>query len=545
MAFERVLRDWLDERTLAVSPDLLVVDKPPHLPVHGGDVALGEDLVGRLAAWLGAQGEPAHLGVHQRLDRGASGVLFFTRSSRHDAEVARAFAEHTVERVYVAAVRGGSLPDAGELVHHLEVEKGRPTRVVERGGRLARASFRVVVRRHERALVELRPATGRTHQLRVQLAAVGAPIAGDALYGGAPAVRLMLHATTLGVLGRRFSSPAPSALRAWVEGRDEQLGPPAELAQALVDAAWLRAPLARVTDAYRLVNGAADGLPGVVVDRYGDHAVLALGSEEALARETDLVAGVSGIGAQSVHVKRHVRADLRRVDLAAVAPHGAVAGTAPAGPVIVTERGLRLSVRLDAGLSTGLFVDQRENRALVRSLAAGGRVLNLFAYTGSFTVAAAAGGARATTSVDLARAALDRARENLGLNGLDGPAHALVPADVIGWLRRARTRGARFDLIVLDPPSFGSARGRAGFVVARDFVPVAAAALVLLEAGGRLLAVTNHRKTSPARLRRMLHEAARAAGREVTALKDLPSGLDCPPLPDGPSPSKSALVTVR
>ncbi len=545
MAFERVLRDWLDERTLAKEPDLLVVDKPARLPVHGGDVALGEDLVGRLTAWLRASGEPTYLGVHQRLDRAASGVILFTRSSRHNAEVARAFAEHTVERVYVAAVSGRPLPDTGELVHRLAVEKGRPTRVVDRGARLARARYRVLARREDRALVELRPATGRTHQLRAQLAAAGAPIAGDVLYGGAPATRLMLHATTLGVLGRRFVSPAPPALGAWLDGRDGELGATAELARALAEAAWLRAPLARVTDAYRLVNGAGDGLPGIVVDRYGDHAVLALEGDAALAREAELVAGVRGLDAASVHGRRHVRADLRRVDVGALAPRGAAAGVGPAGPLIVNERGLRLAVRLDGGLSTGLFVDQRENRALVRRLAAGGRFLNLFAYTGSFTVAAAAGGARATVSVDVSRAALTRARENLVINGLDGPAHALVKDDVVVWLRRARRREERFDLIVLDPPSFGSARGRAGFTVSRDLVPVAAAALALLAPGGRLLAVTNHRRTSPERLRRALHEAARAAGREVTALRDLPSGLDCPPGPEGPSPSKSALVTVR
>lgn len=545
MAFERVLRDWLDERTLAKEPDLLVVDKPARLPVHGGDVTLGEDLVGRLAAWLRGLGEPTYLGVHQRLDRGASGVLLFTRSSRHNAEVGRAFAEHTVERVYVAAVSGRTLPDAGELVHRLAVTKGRPTRVVEHGARLARARYRVLARCQDRALVELRPATGRTHQLRAQLAAAGAPIAGDVLYGGVPATRLMLHAKTLGVLGRRFDSPAPPALGAWLDGRDGELGSAAELAQALAEAAWLRAPLARVTDAYRLVNGAGDGLPGIVVDRYGDHAVLALEGDAALAREPELVAGVSGLDAGSVHVRRHLRADLRRVDVGALAPRGAAAGAAPVAPLVVTERGLRLVVRLDGGLSTGLFVDQRENRALVRSLAAGGRFLNLFAYTGSFTLAAAAGGARATTSVDVSRAALARARENLALNGLDGPAHALVKDDVVAWLRRARRREERFDLIVLDPPSFGSARGRAGFTVSRDLVPVAAAALALLAPGGRLLAVTNHRRTSPERLRRALHEAARAAGREVAALKDLPSGFDCPPGPDGPSPSKSALVTVR
>ncbi|HOU93273.1 MAG TPA: pseudouridine synthase, partial [Polyangiaceae bacterium] len=191
-----MLRDWLDERTLAKEPDLLVVDKPARLPVHGGDVTLGEDLVGRLAAWLRGLGEPTYLGVHQRLDRGASGVLLFTRSSRHNAEVARAFAEHTVERVYVAAVSGRTLPDAGELVHRLAVTKGRPTRVVEHGARLARARYRVLARRQDRG-------AGRGGEVG---AAVHARIAKDrvtahAEAGGKPrAVDRRLHQRTPGAV---------------------------------------------------------------------------------------------------------------------------------------------------------------------------------------------------------------------------------------------------------------------------------------------------------------------------------------------------------
>lgn len=543
-AFSAVLGPWLDGHTLVDEADLLVVDKPSGLVVHGGDVALGEDLVGRLGAWLRARGEDDYLGVHQRLDRGASGVLLFTRSTRYNAAVGRAFAEHTLDRRYLAAVQGRTLPDAGELTHRLRCEPGEPTRVVSQGGQLARASYRVQMRRGERALVELRPATGRTHQLRVQLAAVGAPIAGDRLYGGPPAWRLLLHATALAVLGRRFEVGVPDALMAWLEGREEALPRPAALARGLRDAAWQRAPMAALGDAFRLVNGLGDGLPGVVVDRFGDHAVLALGSDEALAREAELITVVRGLGAASVHVKRHLRADLRRVDAQRLAPPTAADGAPPAGAVIVTEAGLRFAVRLDAGLSTGLFLDQRNNRALVRRLAPGLRVLNLFAYTGSFTVAAAAGGAAATVSVDMSRTALERARENLALNGCEGSAHRLLRSDAVVWLRRARSRGERFELIVLDPPSFGSARGRAGFAIDQDLHAVATDALALLTSGGRLLAVTNHRQTSLVALRRLLRSAAAAAGRSVRQLKDCPSGLDCPPHPTGPSPSKSVLITV-
>jgi 23S rRNA (cytosine1962-C5)-methyltransferase len=210
----------------------------------------------------------------------------------------------------------------------------------------------------------------------------------------------------------------------------------------------------------------------------------------------------------------------------------------------VSEGELKFSVRLGDGLQTGLFVDQRNNRARVRELAPGGRMLNLFSYTCSFSVAAALGGA-ATVSVDLSARALARGRENFALNGLDATRHAFDKDDALEWLARARRRGRRFDLVVLDPPSFGMRGRHKTFSVAHDYGRAARDAFRLLAPGGRLLAVTNHRKTSLGELRRIVRDAAASAGRELAQLKDLPSGVDCPDAPDGPAPSKSVLATVR
>jgi 23S rRNA (cytosine1962-C5)-methyltransferase len=198
---------------------------------------------------------------------------------------------------------------------------------------------------------------------------------------------------------------------------------------------------------------------------------------------------------------------------------------------------------LSDGLSTGLFVDQRENRAWLRRSAAGARVLNLFCYTGSFTAAAALGGAAETVSVDLSRRALDGVRRNLELNGVAGPQHHLVKEDVLRWLERARRRGEQFDCVVLDPPTFGT-RARGAFTVAKDYRRVAADAMALLDPGGRMLAVTNHRKTSLAAFRKLLHGAAADAGRAFR-LRDVPSPWDCPDGPDGPLPSKAVLILPK
>ncbi|MEQ8233473.1 MAG: class I SAM-dependent methyltransferase [Gammaproteobacteria bacterium] len=157
-------------------------------------------------------------------------------------------------------------------------------------------------------------------------------------------------------------------------------------------------------------------------------------------------------------------------------------------PFVVTERGLRFEVNLAAYLDTGLFLDHRETRAMVRAEAAGKRLLNLFAYTGSFTVYAAAGGAASTLTVDMSQTYQDWTWRNLVLNGLDDRArHRLLRADVTAWLEGARNEATRYDLVVLDPPSFSnSKRMRGSFDVQRDQVELVSAAAGLLAPGGRL-----------------------------------------------------------
>ena len=160
---------------------------------------------------------------------------------------------------------------------------------------------------------------------------------------------------------------------------------------------------------------------------------------------------------------------------------------------IVLERGLRFEVNLTDYLDTGLFLDHRETRRLVGEQSTGRRVLNLFAYTGSFTVYAAAGGAAQTVTVDLSHTYQSWCHRNLALNGLDDDErHSLIQADVLSWLAAARTRREQFDLIVLDPPSFSnSKRMRSSFDVQRDQGDLIARTVALLRPGGTLYFSTN------------------------------------------------------
>ncbi|HXK18070.1 MAG TPA: class I SAM-dependent methyltransferase [Polyangiaceae bacterium] len=528
------------ERILARRDGILVVDKPPGLVVHGGDEKLGGDLVTRLSALLKADGHDGYLGVHSRLDLGTSGVLPFTTERDVNARVAAEIEAGRSERVYVAAVslgRRARLTGSGTLEHRLESDKRR-ARVVTTGGDFALAHYRVLSEQGGRALVELRPETGRMHQLRVQLTACDAAIAGDELYGGAAAWRLLLHCRSRSVLGERFEAAVPDELLRWVQ-TGSSFASLAAFRPRLLDAAVRRAPLCESGDVFRVVNDQGDGLPGITLDRYGDFAVLALSSAEAEEQALQIGQCLLEHGVRGVYVKRRERRDLRRAEAPELAPATPLTGEPAPVPLGVREGALTILTELGDGLSTGLFIDQRDNRLRVRELSRDKQVLNLFSYTCSFSVAAALGGASRVTSVDLSGRALERGKANFTANGLAAQRHEFVQSDAVRFVRGAVKHGRRFDVIVLDPPSFATV-GRATFRFERDITGLMADCLRLLGPEGTLFCVTNHKKTSLAQFRRCLQNAATEARRELK-IKDLPSGLDCPEALDGPHPSKSLL----
>jgi 23S rRNA (cytosine1962-C5)-methyltransferase len=245
---------------------------------------------------------------------------------------------------------------------------------------------------------------------------------------------------------------------------------------------------------------------------------------------------------RGVYVKRRERRDLRRAEAPELAPATPLAGEAAPVPLVVRERALQVACELGDGLSTGLFIDQRDNRARLRDASAQKQVLNLFSYTCSFSVAAALGGALKVTSVYLSGRALERGRRNFEVNGLDPAQHEFVQADAVRFVRGAVKHGRRFDAIVLDPPSFATV-GKATFRFERDIAGLMADCLKLLGPGGKLLCVTNHKKTTFAQFRRLLAQAGEQARREIR-IRDLPSARDCPDALDGPHPSKSLLAEV-
>ena len=253
------------------------------------------------------------------------------------------------------------------------------------------------------------------------------------------------------------------------------------------------------TDVWRLLDGAGDGqaFDGLFIDDFAGRWLVST----SLPGQTPpdwLRALPAAAAPRSVYWKRlDARGEHQQ-------PPAWWAGEAIAGPFIVREGGLAYRVDFQSGYSQGVFLDQRGNRAALRArLRPGMTVLNCFAYTCAFSVAAAAAGAR-TVSVDLSRASLDWGKENFRLNGLDpdGGEHEFRAGDVFEALDHRAKRGARFDAVVLDPPTFSRDRQGKVFRAEDDFGRLAASAARVLAPGGAMLCSSNARRLTEDGFRR-------------------------------------------
>jgi 23S rRNA (cytosine1962-C5)-methyltransferase len=313
-------------------------------------------------------------------------------------------------------------------------------------------------------------------------------------------------------------------------------------AGALVDArldAALAARRATIqqtdTDAFRWVHGEADRLPGLHADRYG--AAVSVRYDGAGARafyvnRLDLPSRLREAGARAgLNVKTVVERRARGAAAAEVAT--AVVGTLPGGEIEIREHGLRFGVDLGKGQKGGLFLDQRENRALVRTLAAGRRVLNLFAYTGGFSIHAAAGGATATTTVDVSAPAIDAARRNFARNELPLEKARFVAGDAFEFLAKAAAAGEAFDLVISDPPSFAPNRRTlaAGLGAYRRLHRLCAA---VTAPGGIFCAASCSSHVDAATFLATVHEGVADAGRRFTLRELRGAGPDHPVVPQFP-----------
>lgn len=274
----------------------------------------------------------------------------------------------------------------------------------------------------------------------------------------------------------------------------------------------LRRELVRDTTGFRVVHGESDGLPGVVADLYDRFAVLKLYSA-GLTPHRGLVVealrqalGEAGAPLAGVYGRDEIPHD---EEDEGAAPQGRVLwGEEPPERIRIDEHGMKLLVDVRRGQKTGTFLDQRENRLLVRTLARGRpEALNCFSYTGGFSVAAALGGASHVVSVDVDRDALALARDNFRENGLDPADHAFAAEDAFELLARYKREGRRFDLVVCDPPAFAKSQKAVEGALA-GYASLNRAALAVLAPGGLLVTASCSARVSADQFYDAVREAA-------------------------------------
>jgi 23S rRNA (cytosine1962-C5)-methyltransferase len=283
------------------------------------------------------------------------------------------------------------------------------------------------------------------------------------------------------------------------------------------------------TNAFRVFNGAADGIDGLVIEKLGDVLIAQLHEGRLRLGEAevrDLCAQAQRrLGARAVYRKSFARdrpssqPGIRKLHWDPTPWLGQPVDA----ELPVLENSVSFLVHPYDGYSVGLFLEHRENRQRVRVLAAGRTVLNAFAYTCAFSVAAALGDAATTISVDLSKKHLEWGKRNFTANKLDLSLHRFICSDIFDYYRRAKRQRRRFDLIILDPPTFArSKRVRQIFVLAKDLERLVLEAMELLSPEGYLLLATNHRRTSRRRLEQAVAVAAGARRFQIIARPRLP-----------------------
>lgn len=528
--------------------DLLVVAKPHGWNTHAPAPHSGEGLYD----WLRDR-EPrwASLSILHRLDRDTSGLLVFGKGDRANRSLAAQFAGRAVGKVYRlrtdAAPRPRrsdalveSLPHGGWRVTSWLAKAGEHQASRPRGphGAEAITEFQTVGAGEWIA----RPQTGRTHQIRVHAAALGMPIVGDPLYGGSPAPRLFLHAEQLGFVhpldGRRMEFVQPAAFDARLPGT-------AALARAMFGEGE--------TNAHRCWHGAAHGHAGWHVDRVGDWLLVAGEGMEPPGEVAGAWPSEEGQPA-GIYLKSW-RRDVRQATREEACP-ALISGAAAPPRFDVRENGVRYGLSMEEGYSAGLFLDQRDNRR--RLLAghvghafpwlegglAGRAVLNAFAYTGGFGVCAAMAGARVTT-LDLSRKYLEWARDNFRRNSLAPGEHDFVFGDCFDWMGRFARRGRRFDVVLVDPPTFSRSKDRGDFRAEKDYARLAGLAARLVAPGGVLFCSTNAARLAPEDFLGMLRAGVASAGRAVRSLHYAPQPPDFPVARDEPAYLKTAWLRME
>lgn len=544
----------------------LVVDKPAGIDVGGlpekgvtGLVELLSDLHPRESPLSPSKGEGRGeaqgnrpLFVINRLSRYESGVLILGKDAESAAFVRNGLKAMRVQQEYLAVVigrmtdrqivfdggKGATRGRSREQVKSLRTRAGVAGRSAAAKPSAAPVpnaptTLTRLQQSERRALLRVRTSVPNTHALRAMLRSVRLRLLGDNVHDASTrpqqneSTRLHLAKVTFHhpALKTRITiaSPPPDSFAAVLGGGVDIERP-------------LRAALTRRiaclkdadTDCFRLISGGSEDLTGLNAEKYGDLILLQL--LDARADDRELLMRVvrwyrSLFEVWAVYAKPFVKERTRLDETTArrIASPKPLWGDPVPPQIEVRERGLRFAIRPYEGFNVGLFLDHRHNRARVREMASGADVLNLFAYTCGFSVAAAAGGAKSTVSVDLSPKNLEWGRTNFALNGIELADHTFIRSDAADYLKRAKRQGLAFDLIIIDPPSFAHGKSSGGdFSIMTDLPKLVSNAVDVLRPGGTIMVSTNYRRMSLAGLKERVRQGAGSRRMKITSAPPLP-----------------------
>jgi len=525
---------------------LLVVNKPAGWNTHAPGPHAGEGIYD----WLRHR-EPrwATLAILHRLDKETSGVMVFGKTPAANKSLTQQFTEHRVSKKYLL-LTDRSVPKRELTVKSALVRVGEKylSRPPHAGAEIAETRFGVPALAGTDRLkaglqtVEASPLTGKTHQIRVHAAEKGFPVLGDTLYGGTPAARVFLHAAEI-----FFTHPATGKPVTFHAPANFNADPRLVLRAALIDP--------QETDAFRVIHGASDGWPGWYVERLGKF-LLSQSEQPLRTDQREELARLAKIFSASGAYHKILSRQVRRTTVAEASPQ-LVWGEAVPERFEICENGVRFELGFNEGYSTGLFLDQRDNRRrfLTSHIAADfplfpsailhppSSILNVFSYTCGLSVCAARAGAK-TTSLDLSKKYLEWGRRNFALNGLDPAAHDFIYGDAFDWLRRLAKKGRAFDAVALDPPTFSQSKEHGVFRAEKDYGKLVATALPLVKPGGILFASTNAADWPPEKFFADVEKAIHASRRKILQRHHVPQPPDFPISRAEPAYLKTAWLRI-
>lgn len=330
-----------------------------------------------------------------------------------------------------------------------------------------------------------------------------------------------------------YSSASQIRVRIWTFNPDTEIGSDFFRERISTAIKFRKQIIQDDTNAYRIVSAENDGLPGVIVDRYGDYLVcqfLSAGAEFWKKEILELL--VKLISPKSVYERSD--SDIRLKE--GLIPHsGLIYGKEVPGTIEILENGLCFLVDLKSGHKTGFYLDQRDNRLLLSSYTKDKTILNCFSYTGGFSVYSLRGGAKKITNIDSSSSALELSNKNVKLNTLDVDKTENINEDVFKVLRKFRDEAKSFDIIVLDPPKFAESFSQIN-KASRGYKDINLLAMKLLSPGGILFTFSCSGHITPDLFTKIVSDAALDSGRDIKIIKRMTQSSDhviSPNFPEG------------